>query len=58
MTSKKPKIVAAGSGLDRQSVPGESLLFKITGDEKILIRKLQESGGDEDIRQELKKQPF
>ncbi len=33
MTEKKPKIVTAGSGLERHSVPGESMVFKLTGDE-------------------------
>ncbi|MCH7903032.1 MAG: cupin domain-containing protein [Armatimonadetes bacterium] len=33
MKQKTPKIVPAGSGLERQSVPGESLVFKLTGDE-------------------------
>jgi len=33
MSAKKFKIVAEGSGLERQSVPGETILFKLTGDE-------------------------
>ena len=33
MASKKFKIVAEGSGLERRSVPGETLTFKLTGDE-------------------------
>ncbi len=33
MTSKKSKIVAAGSGLERRSAPGESITYKLIGDE-------------------------
>ena len=33
MKEKSPKIVTAGSGLERRSVPGESLVYKLTGDE-------------------------
>ena len=33
MATKKSKVVADGSGLERQSVPGEKLVFKLTGDE-------------------------
>ncbi len=33
MTEMKPKIVAADSGLERRSVPGESIVYKLTGDE-------------------------
>ena len=33
MASNEAKIVADSSGLERHSVPGETLLFKITGDE-------------------------
>ena len=33
MSTKKAKIVANGTGLELQSVPGESILFQLTGDE-------------------------
>ena len=33
MTEYKPKIVTAGSGLERRSVPGESFVYKLTGDD-------------------------
>ena len=33
MSTKKAKIVANGTGLERQSVPGESILYQLTGDE-------------------------
>ena len=33
MSTKKAKIVANGTGLERQSVPGESILFQLTGEE-------------------------
>ena len=33
MTKKNPKIVRAGSGLERQAAPGETLVFKLTGDD-------------------------
>ena len=33
ITKTKPKIVDAGSGLERESVPGESITYKLTGDE-------------------------
>jgi len=33
MSTKKAKVVAEGTGLELQSVPGESLSFKLTGDE-------------------------
>ncbi len=31
MTEKNPKIVRAGSGLERQAAPGETIVFKLTG---------------------------
>ena len=33
MSTKKAKIVANGTGLELQSVPGESILYQLTGDE-------------------------
>jgi len=33
MTEKNSKIVRAGSGLERQAAPGETIVFKLTGED-------------------------